>query len=239
MEHSDKKIGELDVTVVQGCETPKGAVILCHGFGAERSDLASIVEEMIKSDKSFRDIVFLFPDGPENLDAEMGFKARAWWMIDSDLIERLAELDEFQELKSSSPAEVPRCTELINGLIEHVHWKFDLPHSRIIVGGFSQGAMVTTDVALSFDRPLGGLIVWSGTLICEDKWSELAGKHRFPVYQSHGTEDPILPFSVAVDLCNLFADASLDNVFTEFEGPHVIDVGAMKGAMKLIRKACL
>jgi phospholipase/carboxylesterase len=169
----------------------------------------------------------------------MGFKARAWWMIDSDLMERLAKLDEFQELKSSSPPEVPECTRMVNELIEYVHQKFDLPYAKIVVGGFSQGAMVTTDVALSFDRPLGGLIVWSGTLICEDKWSELAGKNRFPIYQSHGTEDPILPFSVAVDLCNLFADANLDNVFTEFEGPHVIDVGAMKGAMKLIRKACL
>ena len=238
MNHLDSRIGDLDVTLVSETKQPEGIVVLCHGFGADRADLSSIADEMIKVDGRFEQLLFVFPDGPLNVDELVGFKARAWWLADLDRIEKLYEEGDFEELKSSCPTELKTCSKMIGKLIGDVHESYNVDYSKILVGGFSQGAMLATDVALGFEHCLGGLIAWSGSLICEDAWRAKAGKHKFPVYQSHGTMDPILPFSNAVELCNLFADAGLNNVFTEFDGPHTIDVGAMKGAMKLIRKVC-
>ncbi|QEG22987.1 alpha/beta hydrolase [Mariniblastus fucicola] len=236
MNASKITIGELAVTVVKATDEPKGAVVLCHGFGAGGDDLVSIAEEMAKVDEKFRKLAFLFPEAPIDMSESMGFESRAWWMIDVDEIQQLAEQGKFQKLKSESPAELPRCNGMINEVIEFACNEYQLPHAKIVIGGFSQGAMLTTDVALSHEKQLGGLIVWSGTLICEDKWTSLVGNHSFPVFQSHGTLDPILPFDVAVDLCTMFSDADMNIEFTEFDGPHTLPVSAMKGAVKLLRK---
>ena len=37
----------------------------------------------------------------------------------------------------------------------------------------------------------------------------------------------------------MMTDAGVDIEFTEFDGPHTIPISAMKGAMKMIRKAIL
>lgn len=232
-------IGDLSVTQVKSVDRPKGAVILCHGFGAGGDDLVSIADEMIKADGGFKNLAFLFPEAPIDMSEEAGFESRAWWMIDVDEIQRLGEASEFDELKSASPEGLPGCNAMINKVIDYVRSEFELPLSRIVIGGFSQGAMVTTDVALSLDQPVGGLIVWSGTVICEQKWQALAAEISFPVYQSHGTLDPILPFDVAVDLCTMMTEAGFDIEFTEFDGPHTISISALKGAMKMVRKALL
>lgn len=232
-------IGKLSVTQVTGTDEPKGAIILCHGFGAGGDDLVSIADEMVKSDGGFKHFAFLFPEAPIDMSQEAGFESRAWWMIDVDEIQRLGEASEFDELKSAFPDGLPESSAMIKEVIEHVRSEFELPLTKIVVGGFSQGGMLMTDVALSLEEPVGGLIVWSGTLICESKWEALVGENLFPVYQSHGTLDPILPFDVAVDLCTMFTEGGVDIEFTEFDGPHTISISAMKGAMKMVRKALL
>jgi len=232
-------VGKLSVTQVTATDNPQGAIILCHGFGAGGDDLVSIAAEMIKSDGGFKKLAFLFPEAPIDMSAEMGFDSRAWWMIDVDEIQRLGEASKFDELKAASPDGLPGCNTMVNEVIDYARSKFEIPRSKIVIGGFSQGAMVTTDVALSLEEPVGGLIIWSGTLICEPKWQALAGDISFPVYQSHGTLDPILPFDVAVDLCKMLSEAGVDIEFTEFDGPHTISISAMKGAMKMVRKALL
>ena len=232
-------VGKLSVTQVASTDKPKGAIVLCHGFGAGGDDLVSIADEMVKADGGFKHFAFLFPEAPIDMSAEAGFESRAWWMIDVDEIQRLGEASEFDALKAATPDGLPGCNAMVKEVIDYVRSEFELPLSKIVIGGFSQGAMVTTDVALSLEEPVGGLIVWSGTVICESKWQALAADSSFPVYQSHGTLDPILPFDVAVDLCTMFSEAGIEIEFTEFDGPHTISISAMKGAMKLVRKALL
>jgi phospholipase/carboxylesterase len=234
MDKKTIKIGELNVTVVKGNGKPKGAAILCHGFGAGGDDLVGIAEEMAAADKRFADVAFLFPAAPLELDPEDD--SRAWWMIDLEQIQDLVEKGEFRDLKSECPVELSECSEQIKEVIWYVHEKMGIDHSKIVLGGFSQGAMLTTDVALNYELPLAALIIWSGALICEDKWQAAAEKVKFPVFQSHGTMDPLLPFDNAVDLCNLLTDADLDVDFNEFDGPHTIAESGFMGAMKLMRK---
>lgn len=236
MNQSKITVGKLSVTLVTASQQPRGAVILCHGFGAGGEDLVSLASEMVAADESLGDVAFLFPAAPIDMSGEMGFDSRAWWMIDIEKIQQLAAKGEFRELTNTSPVELPGCNQMIREVIDYAAKEFSLPHAKIVIGGFSQGAMVTTDVALSLDEAIGGLIVWSGTLICQSRWDTLVGQHKFPVCQSHGTMDPMLPFSGAVALCTLFADAGLDVEFTEFEGPHTIAISAFKSGLKLVQK---
>jgi phospholipase/carboxylesterase len=100
---------------------------------------------------------------------------------------------------------------------------------RMVLGGFSQGAMLALDVALRSDRPLAGLVLMSGTLLSKNEWSTLMPARRgLPVLQSHGRQDPLLPFSIAEELRDLMVKAELDVRFVPFNGEHGISDGVVQ-----------
>jgi phospholipase/carboxylesterase len=98
----------------------------------------------------------------------------------------------------------------------------------VVLGGFSQGAMVTTDLALRQDEAPAALVILSGTLLTEAEWRTRAPRRKgLSVLQSHGRQDPILPFDDAVALRELLQEAGLSVDFLPFDGPHSIPEEAL------------
>jgi phospholipase/carboxylesterase len=99
----------------------------------------------------------------------------------------------------------------------------------IILGGFSQGGMISTDVALrTEERPLG-LAILSGTLLLEDAWrTKAAARTGLKVLQSHGREDPLLSFMTAQWLRDLLVEAGLEVDFVPFSGGHTIPLNVLE-----------
>src|SRR5579872_3760051 len=126
---------------------------------------------------------------------------------------------------------------MLQQTVEQIIRETGLPLEKILLGGFSQGSMVAVDVALRLaDRP-AGLIVFSGTLLAEREWTELARKRgRLPVLQTHGLHDPILPFPAAEGLRDLFIASGFDVTFLPFPGPHTIPFEALKRAANLLTR---
>ncbi|MEZ4653021.1 MAG: hypothetical protein R3E12_05285 [Candidatus Eisenbacteria bacterium] len=109
-----------------------------------------------------------------------------------------------------------------------------LKRGDLVLGGFSQGAMLATDVALHLEEPPAALAAFSGTMLCEERWSELARKRTvFPVLQSHGRQDPLLPFSAAERLFALL-DEGGEARFVPFDGPHTIPGEALEAFLELL-----
>jgi phospholipase/carboxylesterase len=95
--------------------------------------------------------------------------------------------------------------------------------SKVVLGGFSQGSMLACDVALRTERPLGGVVVLSGTLVAAEEWGPLAAHRRaLPVFQSHGTADPLLSFAQAEALRDLLRKGGADVTWVPFRGGHEI-----------------
>ena len=114
---------------------------------------------------------------------------------------------------------------------------YSVASNRIILGGFSQGSMITTDVALRMNEPPGGLIVMSGTLVCEEIWMELAKKRGvLNIIQSHGKSDPLLSFVAAERLRGLFLKAELEHKFLPFDGFHEIPESVLLYTSKFIKE---
>ena len=91
--------------------------------------------------------------------------------------------------------------------------------------------MVATDVALRLEEAPAGLLIFSGSLISEPEWRKRAPSRRgLKVLQSHGTQDPLLPFERAVALRDLLIDAGLEVDFLSFEGGHTIPAEALERA---------
>ena len=190
-----RRIAELDCVVVDPQSKdfqPTSVVVMCHGFGAPGTDLVPCSEAIVNlQPESCQNIRFVFPAGP--LEMEPGYDARAWWPIDMEKLQSMIDGGEFRELRNETPDLLSVRRQQLIDLVEQLVQEHSLDYSKIVLGGFSQGAMLTTDVALHLKKEIGGLVVWSGTLLNEKQWrANIKECPPIPVFQSHGHSDPIL-----------------------------------------------
>lgn len=221
-----EQLGGLTCRTVQQVDggKPELAVILCHGFGAPGTDLVGLGAELMRCQPRLMESTqFIFPEAPLSLE-EFGFHGgRAWWPLDVAKLNAAIETGEFRDQRKYNPPELADARKLLTALVDEVQGRTGLPAARIVLGGFSQGSMLATDVSLRLEEAPGALCVWSGTLLCEEQWRELASKRgRLKVLQSHGTVDPILPFEAATWLRDLFTESGFDVDFIEFPNVHTI-----------------
>ncbi|MDB4943690.1 MAG: Phospholipase/carboxylesterase family protein [Labilithrix sp.] len=213
--------------------TPKSAgappltVVLLHGFGAPGDDLAGLGSALDVPAGT----TFVFPEAPLALsDPSMPFlqDARAWWMIDVGRFERAMHQGKLDELVRDEPAGMAEARAQVDGLLDAIEAR--TPGTRIVLGGFSQGSMIAMDVAFRSTRKLAGLVVLSGTLLAADVWlPAFASRKGLPVFQSHGTQDPVLPFPIGEAVAQSLTEAGLATTFVPFEGGHGIPPGVLRG----------
>lgn len=204
-------------------------VVLMHGYGAPGDDLVGLGGAL----DAPAGTTFLFPEAPNALgDAAMMSllgDARAWWQIDIGRYQRAIMQGTLDALVNDIPDGMKEAREQIVEMLDVYERDTKTPGERIVLGGFSQGSMLATDVALRTKRPLAGLVVLSGTLLAAKEWLPLmAARKDLRVFQSHGTEDPILPFPVAERLRHVLEEAGLRVSFTQFEGGHGIPPEVMR-----------
>ena len=203
-------------------------MILCHGFGAPGDDLVGLAPELVREVPALRDVRFYFPAAPLTLEGGWG-DSRAWWLIDMGAIQRLQHDQAAQrEFRKIEPEGLPAARRAMLALVQQVAAETGLPMRKIMLGGFSQGAMLASDVALRLEEAPGALVVLSGTLLIEDVWRTRAkARAGLPVFQSHGRQDPILPYRAAEWLKELFLEAGMQHEFVPFDGGHTIGPDAL------------
>jgi phospholipase/carboxylesterase len=199
-------------------------VVLCHGYGAPATDLAGLASSLISLEPNLADdLAFVFPGAPLDL-AEQGLPGgRAWWHVDIDRLVNRRTPELLVEFRRACPVGLDVARSKLVALLDEAAKHFGLTADRFILGGFSQGAMLTTDVALRLKKAPAGLCILSGALINEGEWSQLAkGQGKLPVFQSHGHYDSILPFVMGESLRDMLQAAGADVEFFSFGGDHEI-----------------
>jgi phospholipase/carboxylesterase len=94
---------------------------------------------------------------------------------------------------------------------------------KLVLMGFSQGAMMAVDASLRLREICAGVAILSGTLVDRRNLSALApSKKGMPFFQSHGSVDPILGFAQALELEKELKAAGWEGELHRFEGGHAI-----------------
>jgi phospholipase/carboxylesterase len=209
--------------------SPSLAVVLCHGFGAPGTDLVGLAEPLITTQRPLAEnAVFIFPAAPLDLTDRGLPGGRAWWWVNLDELINRRTPEAAARFRRECPPGLPEARTLVTALVEETGRRYGLTTDRFVLGGFSQGAMLATDVALRLPQAPAALCVLSGALVNEQEWRPLAAK-RGPlrVLQSHGRYDSILPFPLAEDLRDLLTEAGADVDFHPFNGDHEIPLGVL------------
>ncbi len=225
-----KTIGSLKTLIVEPRSEdtkPGPAVILFHGYGADAADLLPLSDLMALREN----ITWIFPEAPLQVISAPGMYGRAWYSLDSNLLERSLRTGEPADLSTILPKGLDAARTAAMSLYNELIPK----HSAIILGGFSQGATLATELALTAPVKPAGLVIMSGTVICESRWRKLSSTARgIPFFQCHGKNDPLLGYQFAEKLFSLLQSAGLHGEFMPFSGGHEIPPKAIEKIAKFI-----
>jgi len=153
---------------------PAQLVVLCHGLGADGSDLIGLAPYM---GKALPDAVFVSPDAPELCD--MGPTGRQWFSLSDRDPAKLA-------------VGVARAAGALNAYIDAQLAKYDLPLDAYALVGFSQGAMTVLFTGLRREIAPRAIIACAGALIAPEALA-LEKRNQAPVLLIHGESDDVVP----------------------------------------------
>ena len=200
-------------------------VILLHGWGAPGDDLVGLAERL-----DAPGVRFVVPEAPR----ERPEGGRMWWPLDAD---RLREGQD-RDLSDETPPGMAEARAAVIALVRDVRRTMDIPLSRIVLAGFSQGAMLALDVALHLDENVAGVAALSGTLVSADTWIPRMRERRgLRVLVAHGRNDTILPFPMAEMLRDTLRENGADVQWVPNDAGHTIPPDVTAEVARFITRA--
>ena len=180
-------------------------LVLLHGYGSRAEDWLQFEEKWQLPGNTRR----VYPQAPWR-----GFGShRGWWWLH---LERYMRDGQMADLSKSNPGGIKVASKLVRDLLAK-------EKSPIILGGFSQGAMTSAEIAFQTDQDLAGLILLSGTTVNEEAWAEhFAGRRHLPIFIAHGRQDPTLSFAIMERFQGRLKRAGLNVTWFPFDGAHEI-----------------
>lgn len=198
----------------------KNAVILFHGYGANMHDLYPLMGMWEKPETDF-----YFPNGI--LPLEMGaYGGRAWFPIDMQKLQLYMMRGEHRNMDNDVPENAEKTLDQLTELVKTISENYE----KVIVGGFSQGAMCSSHLMMRLEK-ISGVILLSGNLVNQ---SGLNKKGSIPFYQSHGRHDPILSFEGAQRLNKKLNDLGYQGSLDAFDGGHEIPMQVINNVSKFL-----
>jgi phospholipase/carboxylesterase len=217
--------GSLDAIEIPNDAADALTVVVLHGYGADMRDLFPLAEEL----ETKRPIRWLFPDAPEKLD----WGGRAWFPIDVAAFEEAQRTGSPRDLSLRAIPGMEWAREELQKFLK----ESGAAPERLVLMGFSQGAMLAVDLAARAETAPAGVVILSGTLVDKPSLVELAlSKKALPFFMSHGSVDPILGFAQARALEKVIVEAGWKGQMQRFEGGHAVPGEVLATLRKWLEK---
>jgi phospholipase/carboxylesterase len=181
---------------------PAGALVLFHGRGTSEHDLYPLLDALDPERKLFgatpRGPLVLPPGGAHwYIVRDIGFPDRETFMASYDL-----------------------ASAWLDALVEET----GIPTERTVVGGFSQGAVMSWALGLGRGRPRpAGIIALSGFIPTVDGFELDLSPPLPPVAIGHGTYDPVISVEWGRKAKALLEEAGAEVLYRESPIPHSVD----------------
>jgi len=182
---------------------PEGALVLFHGRGTDEHDLYPLLDVLDPERRllgaTLRGPLSLPPGGAH------------WYIV------RQVGFPDRETFHATYPAVAGAVDDL---LAEHA-----IPHDRTVLGGFSQGAVMSYALGLGAGRPRpAGIVALSGFLPTVDGFAlDTGGAAGLPVAIGHGEYDPVISVEFGRDARDRRAAAGAEVTYRESPLPHTID----------------
>lgn len=175
--------------------------VIMHGRGADAHDLAGIAP-MIDGPAGYR---FVFPNAPNACEAAPGMSFGFTW---------------FEGLPPE-PKSLETSRRLVTDFLQQIAKRYPTPPGKVVLGGFSQGALLALDVGLRMTQPLAGIVAMSGALD-EHDLPDLSTRKNQRVLIVHGTGDEMINVNMARRARRTLEQQGLSPQYHEFAIGHQV-----------------
>jgi phospholipase/carboxylesterase len=197
---------------------PDGALVLFHGRGTDENDLFPLLDGLDPE----RRLHGVTPRAPLSLPP-----GGAHWYVLGELGEPPA--DTFLPSYRQASA-------FLDELVEDT----GIPPERTVLGGFSQGSMMSYALGLGADRPRpAGIIALSGFLPTVDGFELDLERPLPPIAIGHGSYDPVIGVEWGRRAKELLEGAGADVLYREYPLPHAVDPEFLAELQPWLRAATL
>lgn len=196
-------------------ETPSPVVFMLHGFGSNKEDLFSFADDLPE------EYTIISIDAP----FEISYHGRAWYFIDlsNEYNPAYESLGNNTTLRFDHE-QAQESIFLIDQFVEEACEHFNLDKERITLLGFSQGAILSQILAMSFPHKYQRVIALSGYLepsIAPNGFDNMQYQ-GVKMYISHGINDQVIPFSWAEKGIDTLKNCGIEVTFMEYPTAHGI-----------------
>ena len=148
-------------------------IVLLHGAGADERDMIGMWRDLPQN------FVVISPRAP--FGGGGGYR----WYRKTGASPRAGDLE--------------ISAKIVDLVVDNAAKRFDADPKRLFLGGFSQGAVMTYEVALREPGRFRGAAVLSGSLFSSEaaKLSPTVDRTHESFFIAHGTADPRIPFAAA------------------------------------------
>lgn len=177
-------------------------LLLLHGYGSNEQDLFSFASELPE------DYYIISARAPYDLQ----YGSYAWYAINFE-----ADNTKFSDLNQARESR-----DVISDFIDELIKKYPIDATQVSLIGFSQGAILSYAVALSFPSKVSKIVAMSGYLNT-DIAIEGFEKNDFSnlqVFASHGTVDQVIPVDWARKSIPILQELGIDFEYKEYPIGH-------------------
>jgi phospholipase/carboxylesterase len=179
-----------------------GLLVLLHGRGADEHDLYPLLDVFDPE----RRLLGATPRGPLSLPPG----GAHWYAL--------------HQIGFPDPGTFPPTFEQLSSWLDDLQGSTGIPPERTVIGGFSQGAVMTYALSLGAGRPRpAALIALSGFMPTVDGWELDLSPPLPPVAIGHGTYDPVISVDWGRQARDRLEQAGADVLYRESPIPHTID----------------
>lgn len=185
--------------------------MLLHGRGADQFDLLPLADAVDPE----RRLIVLLPRGPLALPPG----GAHWYVLGG--------------LGTPEPASFGSSLRLLGDWLDRELAAAGLTIDRTVIGGFSQGAVMTSALGLGGGRPSpAGVVMLSGFLPSAEGFELDPARPGLPALIAHGSHDPVIGVGFGRAARDRLAAAGMDVTYRESPIGHTIDpqvVGELRG----------
>lgn len=187
-------------------EAPTGgspALVMIHGFGANEGDIYELVPYVDKH------VLVVAPRGPMKVDEN----PRGSWRWSVPQEDGSPDPAVLQESASKIAALIGQLSELTGVKVDP---------TQVYLGGFSQGALMSLEMAANYPELLAGILPQSGFVSPGAEQKLKSGVFRGkPAFVAHGTRDQMLDVEKGRHIKELLESGGVDITYKEYNFGHV------------------
>jgi phospholipase/carboxylesterase len=198
------RLDELTHLLRHAAGEPEGALVLFHGRGSDEYDLHRLLDDLDPDQR----LLGVTPRGPLSLPP-----GGAHWYIT-------------RQVGYPDPETFRATYRLVSGWLDELARSTGIPTERTILGGFSQGAVMTHAMGLGAGRPRpAAMLAFSGFIPTVEGFDIDLSLPLPPVAIGHGTYDNVIAVEFGREARDRLTVAGADVTYRESPIRHGIDPG--------------